>query len=404
MAASASASAADTTSPTPRFLQTRVVTVNERNRKAEKLRAATPAFPSDKEVGWHLARVEGAPDASATIVFLMVALSYPELWMTMARVFTWLGRHSVKPATRWHTWNYFCNRMPVTNSVNPTRVPERTTRKSLTRSLRGGWRHGISFECRTYGQGWPDTIISERSHTTILSFAGRLANLGPVVPAAVKYDWRAWGDTVTVTKVTLSWSQEFQLDRPRCIIGISYTKHSDSTCYTCKTKGALTDVIVIRAGFHGGTYSKKYGFLCQICRYAKYKEPMLGAEYTTHDPVIDAIVQSIPSDEELEADALIQKYQEFIDDDDFDLPQQDWRMRKKTVVSPSVQAERERGRKRKEAARAAALKKRLKVRADAVRKRKAAARAKRSVQKTKAKRTAALARKREPPKKRARKD
>lgn len=387
-AASASASAATTDVP-PRFLQTRTVTLNERNRKAEKLRAATPEFPPDKEVQWHMVRIENVSDASAAIVFLTVALSYPELWMAMARAIPWLGRHSVKRATRWHTWNYFCDRMPVTYSRN-----------NLTRTLRRGWKHGISLERSTLTCQW------RKGYTITMSFAGQLANLGPVTPATVKLSQQDSGHGRSLTTVSMAWSNEFQWDRAGNIVGIKYEQYSDMMCNDCKTKGALSDVIVTRRGYDERNSTKKYTFICQTCCYANYRMAACVGTYTSRGPTIATILSNIMSNEELEVDALMRKYQEFIDDGDFDLPQQHWRIKKKPVISPEVLEERKCAREQREAARAAALETKRKARVAAARKRKApaAARAKRAAQKTKGKRTVASASKREPRQKRTRKD
>ncbi len=144
------------------------------------------------------------------------------------------------------------------------------------------------------------------------------------------------------------------------------------------------------------------------CCYANYKLAACVATYTVCGPTVAKILSNIMSSEELEADALLRKYQEFIDDDDFDLPQQQWRIKKKPVFSAEVLERRAKEKARKEASREAYAAKRTEAwinrchPSESVKK----ARTKRAAATAaaRAKRKVALASKREPPKKRARKD
>ena len=352
--------------PQPRFRQARVLTSNERNRKAEKERAAGWILPPDEEVQWHMARIEEPPPIGELLAFLTVALSHPEVWTTMVCTLPWLWRHSVKDATCWRVWNYFCNRLPLIQKY-----------MGLSRTLRGGWKHGISLKessHKTMGYPGKDRVTDVN---VALHFAGHLANCGPHVPASARIHRTYWLDGATYTTVKLSWSEEFQHTR---ITKLSYVCNSKNGCNNCKRKGILSDINVVHGSQYGTTSTKKYLFLCQDCKYANFRYPTDQKIFTRRGNAITEILLEVLTEEQMQADDLLRRYEALLYDKDFTLPQRHWVKKKKPPPpTPEVVAERDARRKRKAAKRrreAAKERKRKAEKRERDRKRKATGEAK----------------------------
>ncbi len=341
---------ADAPLPPPRFRQARVLTSNERNRKAEKERATWWLLPPEEEVQWHMARIrgiKGEPSVGELLAFLTVALSYPEAWTPMVCALPWLWRHSVKDATRWRVWNYFCNRLPVIKTnVSSFDIPGLLC---LSRTLRGGWKHGISLMEKSYqllGRQGKDRVTEVN---VALHFAGHLANCGPDTPASVKIHHTFFLNGEVVTKVSLSWNEQFQYDRSGHITKLDYVCYSKNWCHNCKQKGILSDINVRRGSPYYAASTKKYLYLCQTCKYANYIYPGDKTMFTTRGGEVTNILLEVLTEEQMQADALLRRYEALLYDNDFALPQRQW-VKKKKPPPPSAEvlAEREAERKRKE--------------------------------------------------------
>ncbi len=327
--------------PPPRFRQMRVLTSNERNRKAEKERATWWFLPPDEEIQWHMAKIrgiKGEPPIGELLAFLTVALSSPKVWATMVCTLPWLFRHRLKDATRWRVWNYFCNRLPLIHTYS-----------GLSRTLRGGWKHGISLKessHRPFGHPGKDRVVTV---DVALHFAGHLANCGPNMPASAQIHRTYWLDGETYTQVSLSWSEEFQHMRSGYITKLSYGCNSKNGCNGCKRKSILSDINVTHGSPHGTSTTKKYLFLCQDCKYANFRYPTDKKIFSTRGNAITEILLEVLTEEQMQADDLLRRYEAILYDKDFALPQRQW-VKKKTPPPPTPEQVVERDARRKLAA------------------------------------------------------